>query len=218
MIPRSSFSLQFPYLAVLITGRHTQIVAVKSPVDFVIIANSLDEAIGETIDKLCNACDIVHPKFLPKALRIPIKTDLDIEALSLSGIKYKYIRDIQCIPREFFQEKVDLVHQCMFDISAILSRHVKIAFEACIKSGLNINEIVFSGGVIMNSFFVYFLKEQLGPFLIKKSCFCRENLCSDNAEMIAWAAKEILESRKNFVSNYWDSFPRPTWSLDYLDG
>ena len=149
----------FPHLCLLISGGHTQIIKVNSPLDMEVIGNTIDDAAGEAFDKSAKVLGLPYPggpvidklakdgdpfAFSFSKPRIP---GLDF---SFSGLKTSFLyflRDNLKLNPNFIEErKNDLCSSLQRTIVEILTEKVLLAVK---QTG--INEVTLSGGVSANS-------------------------------------------------------------------
>lgn len=149
----------FPFLALTISGGHTQIVKVNSFFDLEIIGETTDDAVGEAFDKTAKILGFPYPggplidKFAkegnPKAYRFT-KPKVDGLNFSFSGLKTQILYFIQKNVAEnpnFIEEnKADICASIQNTIITILMDKLKMAVA---ETG--INQIAIGGGVSANS-------------------------------------------------------------------
>ena len=149
----------FPFLALTISGGHTQIVLVNDYFDLKIIGQTTDDAVGEAFDKSAKILGLPYPggplidKYAqlgnPKAFAFtkPKISDLDF---SFSGLKTQILYFIQKKQLEnpsFIAENLnDICASIQYIIIEILMDKLKLAIE---KTG--INQVAIGGGVSANS-------------------------------------------------------------------
>ena len=182
---------EFPFLAMTISGGHTQIVLVKSYFDMEILGETLDDAVGEAFDKSAKLLGLTYPggplidKHAKlgneKAFQFP-KPKVPGLNFSFSGLKTSILYFIQKKTKEnpnFIAEHIDDVcASIQFTILEILMDKLKLAVK---QTG--IKHIAIGGGVAANSGIRSRLKEaenELGwQTYIPKFAYC-----TDNAAMI----------------------------------
>lgn len=150
---------EFPFLALTISGGHTQIVKVKSFFDMDIIGETTDDAVGEAFDKSAKILGLPYPggplidKYAqlgnPKRFEF---TKPKVEGLdfSFSGLKTQILYFIQRNVKEnsnFIAENLnDICASIQYIIIKILMDKIK---EASIQTG--IKQVAIGGGVSANS-------------------------------------------------------------------
>ncbi|PIP54624.1 MAG: tRNA (adenosine(37)-N6)-threonylcarbamoyltransferase complex transferase subunit TsaD [Bacteroidetes bacterium CG23_combo_of_CG06-09_8_20_14_all_32_9] len=149
---------KFPHLCLLISGGHTQIIKVDSPLLMKVIGNTIDDAVGEAFDKAAKVLGLPYPggpvidklalKGNPNAFTFakPRISELDF---SFSGLKTSFLyflRDKMAKNPEFItREKNNLCASLQQTIVEILLEKITKAVK---KTG--IKEITISGGVSAN--------------------------------------------------------------------
>ena len=149
----------FPYLCLLVSGGNSQIVKVNSPVDFEILGQTIDDAVGEAFDKCSKMMGLGYPggPVIDKLAKLgdpkrftfakPHIPGLDY---SFSGVKTSllyFVRDEMARDPEFMEKnKEDICasfQKTLIDI--LLDKLIKAAKQTGIK------EITIGGGVSANS-------------------------------------------------------------------
>tara|TARA_B100000925_G_scaffold103442_1_gene76163 strand:+ start:1150 stop:2157 length:1008 start_codon:yes stop_codon:yes gene_type:complete len=179
---------KFPFIALTVSGGHTQLVLVKSYSEFIEIGTTLDDAAGEAFDKSGKIMNLDYPAG-PKIDKLAIQGDCNkfkfpkpkVEGLnfSFSGLKTNFKNFVNSKSKDFINKNIN-------DLCASLqSTIVKILIDKIIKARdqYEINEFVICGGVSANS---YLRKELTG--LIEshkiKTYVPKINYSTDNAAMI----------------------------------
>ncbi|MEZ4853740.1 tRNA (adenosine(37)-N6)-threonylcarbamoyltransferase complex transferase subunit TsaD [Flavobacterium sp.] len=157
----------FPFLALTISGGHTQIVKVTSFFNMEIIGETTDDAVGEAFDKSAKILGLPYPggplidqyakEGNPKAFQFT-KPKVDGLNFSFSGLKTQILYFIQKNVKEnpnFITENLtDICASIQYTIIQILMDKLKIAVQ---ETG--INQIAIGGGVSANSGIRKTLKE-----------------------------------------------------------
>lgn len=150
---------EFPFLCLLVSGGHTQIVRVDSPLEMRIIGTTIDDAAGEAFDKCAKVMGLPYPggpvidklaaQGDPKAFRFarPHVEELDY---SFSGLKTSFLyslRDAVAADPSFIEKrKADLCASLQHTIvSILLDKLVRASKETGIR------DIAIAGGVSANS-------------------------------------------------------------------
>tara|TARA_R110002095_G_scaffold173670_1_gene151046 strand:- start:519 stop:1553 length:1035 start_codon:yes stop_codon:yes gene_type:complete len=228
LVPRLSHDLSFPYLLLLVSGGHCQIVIVKSALDFDVLGSTQDDAVGECFDKCAKMMGLPYPggpnvekaaltgdqkRFqLPRPLKGRIKDGMACQ-FSFSGLKSAVRREIEKVGDSFSpQDASDLSASLQLAISDTLRDRLKNALKQCKEGSQELTALVVSGGVAANEFLRDNLKElaqDFGlPFVAPPL-----NLCTDNGVMIAWAGVEKMQQGS---VDQLDFKPRPRWPLNEL--
>ena len=198
---------KFPFIALTVSGGHTQLVVVNSPFDFVEIGTTLDDAAGEAFDKSGKIMNLDYPAG-PKIDKLAIKGDInkfkfpkpDVEGLnfSFSGLKTNFKNFINNQPHDFVKNNIN-------DLCASLqSTIVRILIDKIIKARdqYQINEFVICGGVSANSYLRKELKGLMESESIK-TYVPKINYSTDNAAMIGINGYfKFIESKFGELSDY----------------
>ena len=174
---------EFPYIVVLISGAHTQIVACYDFNKYITIANTIDDAIGEVFDKVGRKLNLPYPygpfiETIAKDIKCPIKIKTD--TLNISSIKHKLIN--------LKEEPSVIASYLQILIAKLLESHIN---EAIKKT--NITKVIFAGGVSSNKY----LREYFSRYI-----FLKKEQCTDNGDLVCAAAKYHYENNTNKVNNY----------------
>ena len=184
----------FPYLCLLVSGGNSQIVKVNGPLDFEILGQTIDDAVGEAFDKCSKMMGLGYPggpiidrlAKLGDASRFKF-TKPHIPGLdySFSGVKTSllyFVRDQMALDPEFLQNNkediCDSFQKTLIDI--LMDKLIKAARQTGIK------EIAIGGGVSANSG----LRERVlleGKKRGWKTYLPELKFTTDNAAMIAIA-------------------------------
>ena len=214
--------IDFPFICLLVSGGHCQILLAKDYNKFKVIGETLDDAVGEAYDKIAKLLGYDYPggpiieKLALKCngryhfnLPKPLIKDKS-KNLSFSGLKTAVRRIIEKgISKE---QKFDLANEFQTVICECLINKVELAINS-LKDINKINNFILTGGVASNLFirrkFKLLCKKKGLSFIAPE-----KKLCTDNATMIAWAGHEILNRRKK--SSNFSLSPKPRWRLDSL--
>lgn len=185
----------FPFLCLTVSGGHTQIVLVHSPLEMEILGETIDDAAGEAFDKVAKMIGLPYPggplidKFAkdgdPMAFSFPIPNIPDLN-FSFSGIKtavlYFLQKQLKTDPDFIEKNKADICASVQYTIVKTLIRK----FEKAAKQH-NIKQIGVAGGVSANSGLRKALQE-LGGKNDMEVFLPKFEYCTDNAAMIAVTA------------------------------
>ncbi len=150
---------EFPFLCLLVSGGHTQIVLVKDYLDMEIIGQTIDDAAGEAFDKCAKVIGLSYPggpvidKNAQQGNKDAFtfsKPKIDNLDYSFSGLKTSFLYFI----RDRMKENPGFVKENMMDLSASI-QHTIIEIlmkklELAVKQ-TGINRIAVAGGVSANS-------------------------------------------------------------------
>ena len=149
----------FPFLCLLVSGGHTQIVKVNSPFEMEIIGTTIDDAAGEALDKCAKVMGLPYPggpvidrlakEGNPKAFSFakPRVGGLDF---SFSGLKTSFLYTL----RDAVSEDPDFIEKHKADLCAsLLHTVVDILAERVVRAAKehHIKDIAIGGGVAANS-------------------------------------------------------------------
>ncbi|AJA69678.1 tRNA (adenosine(37)-N6)-threonylcarbamoyltransferase complex transferase subunit TsaD [Myroides odoratimimus] len=202
---------EFPFLAMTISGGHTQIVKVNSFFDLEILGETTDDAVGEAFDKSAKVLGFPYPggplidKYAkegnPKAFAFT-KPKVDGLNFSFSGLKTQFLyfiqKNVATNPNFIEENKADICASIQYTIIQILLDKLKLAVK---ETG--IKQIVIGGGVSANSGIRQALKE--GEKKYKWKAFIPKfEYTTDNAAMIGivgyYKYKESIFADSSVVS------------------
>ncbi len=187
-----------PFVALLVSGGHTQLVAVDAIGQYRLLGETLDDAAGEAFDKTAKLMGLPYPggpqlarlaeQGTPGAYRFarPM-TDRPGLDFSFSGLKTQVLmawRDSD----QSEQTRADIARGFEDAVVETLSIKCERALEA---AGTNV--IVVAGGVGANKRLRARL-QQMAERLGGRACFPRPALCTDNGAMIAFAGALRLQA------------------------
>lgn len=150
---------EFPFLALLVSGGHTQIVKVTDYLKFEVIGHTIDDAVGEAFDKCAKMLNLGYPggPVIDKLAKIgnekrfqfakPHIADLNF---SFSGIKTSLLYFL----RDRMRENENFIEENKADICASFQKHlIDILMDKLIKAVrlTGITQIALGGGVSANS-------------------------------------------------------------------
>ncbi|WP_304953359.1 tRNA (adenosine(37)-N6)-threonylcarbamoyltransferase complex transferase subunit TsaD [uncultured Alistipes sp.] len=149
----------FPFLALLVSGGHTQIVRVDSPLEMEIIGTTIDDAAGEAFDKCAKVMGLPYPggpvidrlakEGDPEAFRFA-RPRIEGLGYSFSGLKTSFLYTL----RDRVAENPDFIEQRKADLCASLQHTVvTILLDKLVKASkqTGIRGIAIAGGVSANS-------------------------------------------------------------------
>ena len=207
---------QPPFVALLVSGGHTQLVAVDGIGAYRLLGESLDDAAGEAFDKTAKLMGLPYPGGphlarlaelgTPGAYKFsrPM-TDRPGLAFSFSGLKTAVLTALP--PQADEQQKADLARAFQEAVADTLVIKVGRALEAA-----GLRRVIVAGGVGANRR----LREKLASFAQEQGVslhFPRHEFCTDNAAMIAYTG---WVRRGDGVAPGGKLFTTPRWPLDGL--
>ena len=197
----------FPFLALTISGGHTQIVKVSNHFEMEVIGQTLDDAVGEAFDKSAKLLGLPYPggplidKYSkqgnPKAFPFP-KPKVGPLDFSFSGLKTSVLYFVE----RNVKEDPDFINKNLNDICASLQYTIVDYLMDKIKNAVKqtgIKEVAIGGGVSANSGIRKALKNA-EKNLAWKVHIPNLEFCTDNAAMIAIVG-ELKYKQQLFASN-----------------
>ena len=149
----------FPFLCLLVSGGHTQIVRVDSPLEMEIIGTTIDDAAGEAFDKCAKVMGLPYPggpvidrrakEGDPKAFRFA-RPRVEGYDYSFSGLKTSFLYTL----RDAVAADLDFIVKHEADLCASLqSTIVEILLDKLVRASkeTGIRDIAIAGGVSANS-------------------------------------------------------------------
>lgn len=210
----------FPFVALLVSGGHSQLMRVDGIGEYELLGDTLDDAAGEAFDKtakllglgypggpaLSKLAQSGNPRFkLPR----PLLNSGDLN-FSFSGLKTAVLTLVNQHQPLDATTTADIAWEFQEAVTEILTLKCMTALR---ETGLD--NLVVSGGVGANSK----LREKLNAATKRKLCkvsYPRLEFCTDNGAMIAFAgAMRLKAMHGNGNKNYGFSV-RPRWDLAEL--
>ena len=192
---------QFPFLCLTVSGGHTQLVWVESPLNMQIIGETQDDAVGEAFDKTAKLIGLPYPggplidklakEGNPDKYPFPMGEMPGLD-FSFSGIKtailYFLQKEVKLNPNFIEENKADICASVQKTLIEILLRKVKKAMRE-----KKCSSIAIAGGVSANSGLRKRLQE-LGQEHHWEVFIPAFSYCTDNAGMIAMAGHFKFEA------------------------
>ncbi|AGA64746.1 YgjD/Kae1/Qri7 family protein [Liberibacter crescens BT-1] len=215
--------IHFPYLTLLVSGGHTQLILVKGVGDYERWGTTIDDALGECFDKIAKILELGFPggPALEKAAQTgnperfqfprPLAGRSEPD-FSFSGLKTAVRKTIQELMPLTEKDIADVCASFQETIACILTERIERAFiRFCTDFPEEKRVFVVAGGVAANSVVRSVLTE------LCDRCGFRfiappHRFCTDNAAMIAWAALERMAA--GFDSDSFSVAARSRWPLD----
>ncbi len=221
LTPRLTDNAAFPYLLLLVSGGHTQLVAVRGVGDYVRLGATLDDAVGEAFDKVAKMLGLPYPggplveeraadgnpdRFaFPRPMLGRPKPDF-----SFSGLKTAVRLEADRIVPLTATDVADLAASFQAAVVDTIIDRCRCALRMFRERVGPCETVVAAGGVASN-----------GAIRRALARFCGEAgltlvvpppaLCTDNGAMIAWAGVERLQL--GLVDDLTFA-ARPRWPLD----
>jgi len=198
--------LKFPFLCLLVSGGHTQIIQVNDFGNYQILGRSVDDAAGEAFDKAARILELPYPggpqidqmahRGDPNFYQFPrAKVRSEQYDFSFSGLKTAMLYLVRQRGQKWAQE--NLADLCAAYQEAIVDV-LKINTFTAVKN-LHANKLVLAGGVAANSRLRQVFQEQADYYQIDL-IIPSLKYCTDNAAMIARTGQEMLS--RNQISPF----------------
>lgn len=231
LTPRLTDKVEFPYLLLLVSGGHTQLLIAKDVGEYELLGKTLDDAAGECFDKSAKLMGLPYPggpelqKIAEECVnhqaaleRFPLPTpmkgrkELDF---SFSGLKTAVRTHVEHLPAGALKRE-DIANLAF----AFQTTMADVVADRCIRAMDKFSNtynpqtptLVVSGGVAANTA----IRAKLEGLCTEKgfrSYAPPIKLCGDNAAMIAWVGCERLSRG---LTSPLDFKARPRWPLDAL--
>ena len=212
---------RFPFVALLVSGGHTQLMRVDGVGRYAILGETIDDAAGEAFDKSAKLMGLPYPggPWLStlaqsgdaKAFKLPRPLlhsgNLDF---SFAGLKTAVMVQAKKLGSDLESRKADLAASVEAAIVEVLLKKSLAALE---QSGLQ--RLVVAGGVGANRL----LRVQLNAACAARGIqvhYPELHLCTDNGAMIAMAAALRLQAGIQAASRIYAFDVKPRWPLDAI--
>lgn len=184
----------FPFLCLLVSGGNTQLVYVRSPYDMEIIGKTIDDAAGETFDKVAKILSLPYPggPHIDKLAKTGNKFALNFAESNMPNYDYSFSgvkTSILYTLRDKLKENPKFLEENINDICAsVQHRVVSMLLKKMEKAAkdLKVKDIAIAGGVSANSY----LREQLTELGERNNWnvfIPKFQYTTDNAAMVAVA-------------------------------
>ncbi len=220
---------EFPFVALLVSGGHTQLMQVQGVGRYTLLGETIDDAAGEAFDKSAKLLGLAYPggpalavlaeQGNPAAYALPrplLKSgNLDF---SFAGLKTAVMVQAKRIAAQHGCAVEGLPADVRADLAAstqaaIVEVLVKKSLAALVQTGMK--RLVVAGGVGANRK----LREQLNAECARRQVrvhYPELHLCTDNGAMIAMAAAMRLQSGLQAASTAYAFDVKPRWPLDWI--
>ncbi len=212
---------EFPFIALLVSGGHTQLMRVDGVGRYALLGETIDDAAGEAFDKSAKLMGLAYPggpvlaklaeQGDPKAFKLPRPLmhsgDLDF---SFAGLKTAVLTQAHKLGADLESRKADLAASTQAAIVEVL---VHKSLGALDRSGLA--RLVVAGGVGANKA----LRTALEAGCARRNWrvhYPELQLCTDNGAMIAMAAAMRLDAGVQSGDRNYSFDVRPRWPLTEL--
>lgn len=212
---------QFPFVALLVSGGHTQLVRVDGIGQYRLLGESLDDAAGEAFDKAAKMLGLPYPggphigrlaeKGNPERFSFPRpmvnRPGLDFSFSGLKTYTLNTVEDCRRAGQLSAQDQCDIARA--FEDAVVATLVIKCR-RALKQEGLK--TLVMAGGVSANSS----LRAELKKALAKERAevfYPAPLFCTDNGAMIAYAGAQRLAAGQHDEA---DTPVRPRWPMEEL--
>jgi N6-L-threonylcarbamoyladenine synthase len=213
----------FPFVALLVSGGHTQLVRVDGIGQYELLGESLDDAAGEAFDKAAKMLGLGYPggpevaRWAEKGNRGRFRfprpmTDRPGLEFSFSGLKTFTLNTAN----DHRDSEGRLDEQTTADIAAAFEEAVVETLAIKCRRALQqtgMKQLVIAGGVSANAR----LRERLDQIVRKERAslfYARPRFCTDNGAMIAFAGCQRLMAGQTSDLTI---LAKPRWPMDTLD-
>ena len=212
---------EFPFVALLVSGGHTQLMRVDGVGRYELLGETIDDAAGEAFDKSAKLMGLGYPggpalsrlaeQGSATAFKLPRPLlhsgNLDF---SFAGLKTAVLTQAKKLGDELQARKADLAASTEAAIVDVLVRKTLTALR---QTGLQ--RVVVAGGVGANRH----LRSQLNAACTQQKVrvhYPELHLCTDNGAMIAMAAAMRLQAGQQTANRDYAFDVKPRWPLDAL--
>lgn len=207
--------LQFPLLAVVVSGGNTELVIMKDHLDFEVIGQTKDDAIGECYDKVARVLGLPYPGGIPidalaktgtHSYKLPRPLNDNSYDFSYSGLKTSIINLVHTAEQR--NEKINVADLCTSFQETAIGLIIEKSLRAV--SNFKVKQVVLAGGVSANSYLRAQIQEHLrgsGVDVIIPPMWC----CTDNAAMIAKLGSRLFD--KQLFATL-DISVDPSWKIE----
>lgn len=214
----------FPYLLLLVSGGHTQLLIVKDVGEYQLLGTTLDDAAGEAFDKTAKLLGLGFPggPAVEKAAALGKEDVYDLPRplhgrdgcdFSFSGLKTAVRHTVTSLEIEASVDFVnDLAASFQKAVGDVLCDRSSHAFNIARDLHVRTNQFVVAGGVGANRY----LRNRLETLAIKHDFTLiapPPELCTDNGVMVAWAG---IERFNKGLTDHFDMPARARWPLDSI--
>ena len=214
---------QFPFVALLVSGGHSQLMDVAGVGRYTLLGETLDDAAGEAFDKTAKLLDLGYPggpalaklanNGNPNRFKLPRPMmNSDNLEMSFSGLKTAVLTLVRQTGNSYNideQTKADIAIAFQKAIVDVLVAKSIAALKKC-----GYQQLVIAGGVGANQELRDNLKEKAEK-IGAKVYYPPLEFCTDNGAMIAFAGAKRIEAGAAF-DNGVDFTVRPRWDLENI--
>lgn len=217
---RLTSDVEFPFMLLLVSGGHCQILSVKNVGQYKKLGGTIDDALGEAFDKVAKMLGLSYPGGPNVEYRAikgdekrfsfphPLKGRAGCD-FSFSGLKTAVKREIEKLEEVSEQDINDICASFQACVGEVLQDRLKNAIQIFKEDNPNAKNIVVAGGVAANKYLISRIKKIAKVYSLEVES-PPIALCTDNGVMIAWAGIERMKC--GFIDDI--SFkPKARWPL-----
>ena len=223
LTPRLTHEVPFPYLLLLVSGGHCQILMAHGVGHYTQLGSTIDDAVGEAFDKTAKLLGLGYPggpALEQQALKgNPDRFPLPKPLIHTPGCDFSF-SGLKTAVRQLVERLCPLTAQDIADVSAsfqktvaqVMVSRLKKAFGMAASQGVLFKHLVMAGGVAANRYIgsaVHQLALDHDLHFVAPPL----PLCTDNGAMVAWAGIERLRCG---AMDPLDTACRPRWPLREL--
>lgn len=221
LTPRLTDHLAFPYLLLLVSGGHTQILLIEGVGRYRRLATTIDDALGEAFDKTAKLLGLAQPGG-PAVEQMALKGNAARFTLprpmlgrpepyfSFSGLKTALRIEAEKLAPLSQEDVADLCAGLQRAIVDVLTDRLRRVFSILDSKGALPEVLAVAGGVAANRVISSSLRALAAEKNLRFAAPPLE-LCTDNGVMIAWAGAERLALGE---ADRLDAPTRARWPLD----
>ncbi len=201
--------IHFPALGLLISGGHTHLYRMESPVRFHLLGRTLDDAAGEALDKAAKLVNLPYPggKYIdqlgqgrapetglfPRPYTANKNLDFSFSGFKTSVAKYVAAHPelrLPVMPQGVFAADDGLAHFCS-SINHAVADTLRIKTQRALEGQSGLRALVVAGGVAANSVVRRMMAELAESYSVE--CIIPGlGLCTDNGAMIAYLGERLV--------------------------
>lgn len=218
-------ALAFPFLGFLISGGHTLLVAVRGVGDYSVLGSTLDDSVGEALDKATRMLRIPQlpdqsPAAALEAIAAPMALGFQLPQplerapgldFSFSGLKSSLRHRLETETPVTDANRAGLAHE----FQRVATAHLCDRLSRALRLFPELQRVVVSGGVARNRHIRAAIAQTAGQ-RGAEAVFAPMEYCSDNAVMVAWAAIENIRAGMPALDPSAPAAVLPDWPLDRL--
>jgi N6-L-threonylcarbamoyladenine synthase len=223
LVVRQSCEIAFPFLLLLVSGGHCQILLVEDVGSYRLLGQTRDDALGEAYDKCAKMLGLGYPggPAVEKAAALgnPDTYDFPVPMKGREGCDFSFsgLKTAVRTTLERHTEQAALTDRMVQDICAGFQDAVVASvrdrmMHACVACPQTVDSLVVAGGVAANQAIRTMLEEVAHAHSMRFYA-APPALCTDNGVMIAWAGMERL---RRGLSDSLATEPKARWPLTEL--